>query len=116
MSQYLLSVYQPGGPPPPAPELERIGHELLALNDEMRRAGAFVFSGGLALDRPTVVRVQAGDVITSDGPYIESKEHLGGFTILTADDLDEALGWATRLSRATTLPIEVREFQDVRSS
>jgi hypothetical protein len=112
MSQYLLSVYQPAGPPGPEVDLEGIRRDLDQLNDEMRGCGAFVFSGGLASERPTVVRVQQGHVLTSDGPYIESKEHLGGFTIIAARDLEEATGWAARLARATTLPIEVRPFQD----
>ena len=112
MSQYLLSVYQPDGPPPPQVELEQIRRDLDQLNEEMRNCGAFVFSGGLTFESPTVVRVEQGRVLTSDGPYVESKEHLGGFTIIAAHDLEEATGWAARLARATTLPIEVRPFQD----
>jgi len=59
----------------------------------------------------TVVRVQGGEPLMTDGPYVEGKEHLGGLTIINADDLDAALRWATRLAEATTLPIEVRPFQ-----
>jgi hypothetical protein len=112
MTRYLLSVYQPDGPVPEPDVLTRISAELAALNAEMRAAGAWVFSGGLhAPDTSTVVRVDAGDVLLTDGPYVEGKEHLGGFTVVEAPDLDAALEWGRRLSAATTLPIEVRPFQ-----
>jgi hypothetical protein len=115
MTQYLLSVYQPDGPPPPAVDLERIGRDLDALNQEMKAAGALVFSGGLHFSTTaTVVRVNNGEVLTTDGPYVEGKEHLGGFTIVEAPDLDAALAWAGKLTQATTLPIEVRPFRDRR--
>jgi hypothetical protein len=115
MTQYLLSVYQPDGPPSPAVNLERIGRDLDALNQEMKAAGAWVFSGGLHLSTTaTVVRVNNGEVLTTDGPYVEGKEHLGGFTIVEAPDLDAALAWAGKLTQATTLPIEVRPFQERR--
>jgi hypothetical protein len=112
MQQYLLSVYQPDGDPPPLVELEKIMRDLDALNQEMRAAGAWVFSGGLhAASTATVVRLETDDVLTIDGPYTEGKEHLGGFTIVRAPDLDAALEWARKLTRATTLPIEVRPFR-----
>jgi hypothetical protein len=114
MPQYLLSVYQPDGPPPAPEVLERIGRDLDALNAELRAAGAWVFAGGLHPPATaTVVRARpSGEVLVTDGPFAEGKEHLGGFTIVDAPDLDAALGWASRLARATTLPIEVRPFQD----
>jgi hypothetical protein len=112
MTRYLLSVYQPDGPVPEPDVLARISTDLAALNAEMRAAGAWVFAGGLhAPDTSTVVRVKDGDVLLTDGPYIEGKEHLGGFTVVEAPDLDAALAWGRRLSAATTLPIEVRPFQ-----
>ncbi|MGW4486247.1 YciI family protein [Amycolatopsis sp. NPDC004368] len=112
MKQYLLSVYQPDGPTPPAEELEDIGARLDALNAELREAGAWVFSGGLhAPDSATVVRAKDGDVLMTDGPFTEGKEHLGGFTIVRAPDLDAALRWAGRIAGITTLPVEVRPFQ-----
>jgi hypothetical protein len=115
MTQYLLSVYQPDGPPPPDIDLERIGRDLDALNHEMKAAGAWVFAGGLHLSTTaTVVRVNNGEVLTTDGPYVEGKEHLGGFTIVEAPDLDAALAWAGKLTQATRLPIEVRPFQERR--
>lgn len=113
MKQYLLSVYQPDGDPPPPEVLEAIMRDLDALNQEMKVAGAWVFSGGLhPPSTATVVRHSHGDVLTTDGPYAEGKEHLGGFTIITAPDLEAALEWARKLARATTVPIEVRPFHD----
>ncbi|HET9015513.1 MAG TPA: YciI family protein [Thermomicrobiaceae bacterium] len=112
MKQYLLSVYQPDGGAPPPEVLEPIARDLEALRQEMGAAGAWVFSGGLhAASSATVVRARAGDVLITDGPYVEGKEHLGGFTIIKAPDLDAALAWGRKLARATTLPIEVRPFQ-----
>ena len=88
MTQYLLSVYQPDGPPPPAVDLEHIGRDLDALNQEMKAAGAWVFSGGLHFSTTaTVVRLNNGEVLTTDGPYVEGKEHLGGFTIVSGSPL-----------------------------
>ena len=83
-----------------------------AVDRELRDAGAWVFAGGLHPPATaTVVRVRDGQVLTTDGPFAEAKEHIGGFTIIQAPDLDAALGWAAKLARATTLPIEVRPFQ-----
>jgi hypothetical protein len=113
MKQYLLSVYQPDGDPPPPELLERIMRDVDALDQEMRTAGVWVFSGGLhPASTATVVQAKDGDVLTTDGPFVEGKEHIGGFTIIRAPDLDSALEWGRRLARATTLPIEVRPFQD----
>jgi hypothetical protein len=112
VKQYLLSVYQPDGPPPPAAELERIMADLDDLNRELRAAGAWVFAGGLHPPATaTVLRVSGGEVLVTDGPFTEGKEHIGGFTIIRAPDLDAALAWGRKLARATTLPIEVRPFQ-----
>jgi hypothetical protein len=113
MKRYLLSVYQPDGAPPPSVDLERIGRDLAAINEEMRAEGAWVFAGGLtAADSATVVRACTDDLLITDGPFVEGKEHLGGLTILSAPDLDAALRWAGRVARATGLPIEVRAFAD----
>jgi|SRR5215475_6134648 len=111
MTQYLLSVFQPDGPPPESIDMAKMAHDLDMLNDEMRAAGAWVFAGGLhPASSATVVRADGDDVLMTDGPYTEGKEHLGGFTIIDAPDLDVALDWAARLTRVTTLPIEVRPF------
>ena len=114
MTQYMLTIYQPDGPPPPPEFLEPVGRELHALNQDLKSAGAWVFSRGLhAPSTATVVRVRDRELMITDGPYVEGKEHIGGFWIIDAPDLDAALGWARRAARATTLPIEVRPFQDV---
>jgi hypothetical protein len=113
MPRYLLSVYMPDGPLPPPDDLERIARNLDTLNAELKAAGAWVFAGGLHPPATaTVLRPSGGDVLVTDGPFAEAKEHLGGFTIVDAPDLDAALAWGRKLARATTLPIEVRPFQD----
>ncbi len=112
MNTYLLSIYQPDGPPPPSVNLEAIMRDVSALKQEMTRAGAWLFSNGLcSASSSTVVRVDKGQVLITDGPYVEGKEHLGGLCIIRAADLDAALEWGKKLARATTLPIEVRPFQ-----
>jgi hypothetical protein len=112
MKQYLLSLYQPDGDPPARDVLEPIMRDLDALNQELKTAGAWVFAGGLhSPSTATVVRLKDGDVLTTDGPFAEGKEHIGGFTIIKAPDLDAALEWGRKLTRATTLPVEVRPFQ-----
>jgi hypothetical protein len=113
MKQYLLSVYQPDGPAPPAETLALISRRLDTLNAELKAAGAWVFAGGLhPPSTATVVRLRAGQVLLTDGPFAEGKEHLGGIAVVAAPDLDAALAWGTKLARATTLQIEVRPFQD----
>lgn len=112
MQQYLLSIYQPDGPPPATVDLERIMRDVGALRGEMVAAGAWVFSGGLHdTGSATVLKVADGEVLMTDGPYVEGKEHLGGFTVVRAADLDGALEWGRKLARAVTLPIEVRPFR-----
>ena len=114
MKQYLLSVLQPAGGVAPAPEaLQKIMRNVYALRDEMKSAGAWVFSGGLhEPSTATVLRHQNGHVLTVDGPFTESKEYIGGVSIIKAPDLDAALGWARKLAAATTLPIEIRPFRE----
>jgi len=113
MTSYLLSVYEPAGPRPDPETLQQIMTDVDAVDAEMKAAGVWVFAGGLhAPGTATVVRARDGDVLMTDGPYVEGKEHLGGFTVVAADDLDGALVWAGRLAAATRLPIEVRPFQD----
>ena len=113
MKQYLLSVYQPDGPPPPAAFLEKIMTDVYAVRQDMKTAGAWVFAAGLhPASTATVVRLRDGAVVTTDGPYAEGKEHIGGFSIIKAADLDSALEWGRKLARATTLPIEVRPLQE----
>ena len=117
MKQYLLSVYQPDGPPPAPESLQKIMRDVYALRDEMRSANAWVFSGGLhEPGSATVLRPQQGEILTIDGPFTEGKEHIGGFTIIKAADLDAALAWGRKLARATTLPIEGRPFREEASN
>jgi hypothetical protein len=113
MKQYLLSVYQPEGTPPPPEVLEKIMRDLDDLRGEMKAAGAWVFSGGLnSPGTATVLRSEGSEVLVTDGPFTEGKEYLGGFTIVGAPDLDAALEWGRKLARVTGLPIEVRPFAD----
>jgi hypothetical protein len=113
MRQYLLSVYQPDGEPPPAPVLETVMRDVFAVRKEMQDAGIWVFAAGLhPVSSATVVRVKDGEVLTTDGPFAEGKEHIGGFSIIKAPDLDAALEWGRKLARATTLPIEVRPLKE----
>lgn len=113
MSLYLISIYQPDEDPPPPEFLEPVMRQLHALNDEIRAAGSWVFTGGL--HRPhasTVVRTNGSELLVTDGPYVEGKEFVGGFWIVDTPDLDAALRWGGRVARIVTpLPIEVRPFQ-----
>jgi hypothetical protein len=113
MKQYLLSIYQPDGPVPPPEVLGKVMQDLEVLNREMKAAGAWVFTVGLhPPSTATVIKAQAGELLITDGPFTEAKEHIGGFTIIKAADLDAALEWGSKLARATTLPVEVRPLQD----
>jgi hypothetical protein len=114
MKQYLLSIYQPDGDPPPPEFLEPIMRNVEALNAEMKAAGAWVFGRGLhAPTTATVLRATDDEVLMTDGPYLEGKEHIGGFTIINAPDLDAALEWGRKLARVVKpLNIEVRPFHD----
>jgi len=115
MKRYLLSIYQPDGEPP-ADLLENVMRDLDEVNRELRAAGAWVFAAGLhPPGTATVLRADRDGIVMTDGPYAEGKEHLGGFTVIAAADLDAALAWGAKLARATTLPIEVRPIHDERS-
>jgi hypothetical protein len=112
MQQYLLSVYQPDGEPPPPEVLGPITAGLQAWRDELTAAGAWVFTVGLhPASTATVVRVTGNEALTTDGPFTEGKEHIGGFTILRQPDLDAALESARKLASVTGLPVEVRPLQ-----
>jgi hypothetical protein len=114
MKQYLLSVcYPAGGSAPPPDVLKNIMSDVMALRKEMQSAGVWVFSGGLcAPDSATVLRHHNGDIVLTDGPFVESKEQIGGITIVQVPDLDAALLWARKLARAIATPIEVRPFME----
>jgi hypothetical protein len=112
MKQYLLSVCYPAdGTPPPRDELDKIMRDVMALRREMQAAGAWVFGGGLqAPNAAAVLRYDHGKATVTDGPFIETKEQIGGITILRAPDLETALEWARRTAQAIGTPIEVRPF------
>jgi hypothetical protein len=114
MKQYLISIYQPDEGAPPPEVLETVMRDVYALIEDAKTAGVWVFNGGLhPPGTATVVRHQDGEALVTDGPYVESKEHIGGFLVIRAADLDEALDWARRTARVLSpLPIEVRPFQD----
>jgi hypothetical protein len=117
MNQYLLSVYevegQVGGAPATPEEMQAFMGRVIALEEEMDRAGAFAYGGALhGPEAATVVRGGTGlDKVTTDGPFVEAKEHIGGFYIVNADNLDEALAWAGKVVEATNHDIEVRPFR-----
>ena len=121
MERYLLSIYQPDGEAPPPEALAPVMAKVNAVLDEAKAAGAWEFNGGLQpAGSATVVRAQGGRMLVTDGPYAETKEHVGGFLIVRAVDLASALEWARKLAQALTLegpgdrvpglPIEVRAF------
>src|ERR1700710_2647537 len=113
MPQYLLSLFQPGDTPPPPGVLGPIIERLDAFNAELRAADSWVFAGGLhPQSTATVLRYQDdGEVLMTDGPFAEAKEFLGGISIIDAPALAAALEWGRKLSRAVTLPVEVRPSQ-----
>ena len=119
MPQYLLSVHSVEGEvrdPMTDEEMQQSWKQLGVLEEEMKSAGAWVFSGRLHQpDTATVVRVSGGEVVTTDGPFVESKEHLGGFYIIQAADLDAARVWASKVTAAIKVPIEVWPFADSKS-
>ena len=114
MKQYLLAVHLTEEPAPSEEEMQQAYQAVDAFNAELKSAGAWVFAGGLhPPSTATVVRTQGGKVITTDGPFSETKEQLGGFWVVEAADLDEALALAARATVACKAPVEVRPFQDV---
>ena len=114
MIQYMLAVHDTHGAPTPSPEtVQQMFADVEAVNQELRDKGAWVFAGGLMEpSTATVVRVERGEPVVTDGPYAETKEQLGGFWVIRANDLDEALEWARKATVACRAPIEVRPFQD----
>ena len=116
MGQYLLSTYAVEGEVRGAPrtpeEMGAFMERVAALEAEMEASGTFVFGGALhGPDAATVVGVRDGRPVMTDGPFVEAKEHIAGFYIINADDLDAALAWAGKVVDATHHPIEVRPFR-----
>jgi hypothetical protein len=117
MAKYLLSVHsvegEVGGPMTDE-DMHHYMEHIHVLEEEMKSAGAWVFGGALhGPDTATVVRVSHDEVLTTDGPFVESREHLGGFYIIEAEDLDAALAWGSKVTAVVTKPIEVRPFRAV---
>jgi hypothetical protein len=114
MAQYLLSAHSVTGQAPPPmtdQEIQQTVKQVGTLEQEMKSAGAWVFGGRLhEPDTATVVRMSRGEVLTTDGPFAEAREHLGGFYIIEAADLDAALAWAAKVTDIVHAPIEVRPF------
>jgi len=115
MKQYMLSVHMVEGSPPRLPqEIQDAYQGVAAFNADLQRAEAWVFAGGLhPPSAATVVRVQAGTTLFTDGPFAEGKEHIGGFWVVAAPDLDAALAWAAKAAQACGDAVEVRPFQDI---
>jgi hypothetical protein len=116
MPRYLLSTHSAAGTtrePITEEHMKKAWEPIQALEAEMKSAGAWVFSARLHdPDTATVVRVLGDEVVTTDGPFVEAKEHLAGFYIIEAADLDGALGWASKVTRLISSPIEVWPFAD----
>jgi hypothetical protein len=115
MKQYLLAVHMiEGEAMPPESEIQASYEAVDKFNQELMTSGEWVFAGGLLPpDTATVVRAQGGKVVTTDGPFAEAKEQIGGFWVIKAADLDAALAIAARGSEACRRPVEVRPFQDI---
>jgi hypothetical protein len=114
MPQYLLSVHNGGESPYETDEvMQQAYHDTGVLNEEMRVQGVWVFAGGLQpASTARVVRVRDGALERTDGPYLDSKEHIGGFWILEVPDLETAQAWADKATVACQGAVEVRPFQD----
>ena len=113
MPEYLLSVHGVEGDDYPSTEArEKAFADVGALNEVLRAEGVWVFAGGLhPASTATVVRVKDGELLTTDGPFLEAKEQIGGFRIIKVADLDAALHWAEKATVACQGPVEVRPFQ-----
>ena len=114
MPQYMLSVFMHESDAEiPEDVMQQMFKDVDAVNQELQSSGAWVFGGGLEpADTATVVDATSGDVLTTDGPFTEAKEHVGGFWVIKAADLDEALAWAKKCTVACGGAVEVRPVQD----
>jgi hypothetical protein len=114
MTQYLMSVWMVEGEEPPSEEAtQKMFRDVGVFNEKLKDSGAWVFAGGLhPVETATVVRAKGDEVFTTDGPFAEAKEQLGGFWVISAPDLDAALALAAEATVACAAPVEVRPFQD----
>ncbi|WP_255657683.1 YciI family protein [Aeromicrobium sp. Leaf350] len=115
MTQYMLSVQHTGAyPAMDSPEAQEMFAATGAFTDKLQASGQWVFVGGLqGVDTATRIDARGGDAVVTDGAYVESKEHLAGFWVIEAADLDEAIALAAEASKACNDPIEVRPFHSV---
>jgi hypothetical protein len=113
MKQYLLSVHHDGDfPDPDTEDMQRMFQQVDAFNAQLQDSGAWVFAGGLhPKDTATTIRYKEGSTLVTDGPWSETKEQLGGFWVIEAEDLDAALKLAERAAAACEGDVEVRPFQ-----
>src|SRR5256884_9511474 len=113
MTQYLLSINQPDGPPPPSVDLGKVMREVSVVIAEMKATGAWVFNGGLhPASTATVLRLEAGEGLITDGPHAQGKEHVGGLCLVEAPDPHGAPEGGRKLARAVALPIELRPVHE----
>lgn len=112
MTHYLVAIHRPDGYDPAIAENETMAREIDALNDEMKAAGIRVFVGGLQPPgrAKSLQRTPDGKVVLADGPYLRAGEHVGGFWVLAATNLDEALAWGRKAAIACRASVEVRPF------
>ena len=112
MTQYLVAIHHPDGYDPSVAEDEAMHRDIDLLNEEMIAAGVRIFVGGLhPASSARSLRAQPdGEVLVTDGPYLQTNEHVGGFWVLEAADLDEALAWGRKAAVACRAPVEVRAF------
>lgn len=116
MAKYMLSTHSVEGAarePMDEAEMQASWQKLSKVEEDMKSSGAWFFSGRLHdPDTATVVRESGGEIVTTDGPFVESKEHIAGYYVIEAPDLDAALGWASKVTACIHAPIEVRPFMD----
>lgn len=112
MAQYLVAIHHPDDYNPGIAEDEAMGRDIDVLNEEMIAAGVRVFVGGLhRVSKAKSLQAQGdGEVLITDGPYLKTNEHVGGFWVLEAADMDEALAWGRKAAIACRAPVEVRPF------
>ncbi len=117
MTQYVMSVIHAEDRELSPAETQKVQHDVDVVNEQLRSSGAWVFAGGLhPPSTATTLRIKDGDVVTTDGPFAEGAEQVGGFWVIEAADLDAALEWGRKATRACAATIEVRPFHDTPTS
>ena len=110
--KYLVAIHHPDDYDPSLAEDEAISRAIDALNDQMQAAGVRIFVGGLhpASSAKSLLPQPDGQVLVTDGPYLQTQEHVAGLWVLEAADLEEALAWGRKAALACRVPVEVRPF------